>query len=108
MKVSPSFFQKVTSILVLAAMKAERELLSSCYTPKSLRVHLCGQSNSKKSAMVHNWAIHQQTFWSGIFGSSQPANETYGLEIVKLTVQNHCADMNFWCYDGNNQVRDRV
>lgn len=86
-------------------MKAEREILSSCYTPKSLRVHLCGQPNSKKSKMLKGWYDNQQLqFWSGLFGTTTPLIETYGLEILKLSVQNRIADMNFWCYDGINQV----
>ena len=86
-------------------MKAERELLSSCYTPKSLRIHLCGQTHSKKSNMLRGWYNNQQLqFWTGIFGTNSPPSDTYGLEILKLSVQNRVADMNFWCYDGVNQV----
>jgi hypothetical protein len=92
---------------VLAAMKAERELLSSCYTPKSLRVHLCGQQNAKKYCMLRGWFDSQQLpFWTGLFGPTVDTSENYGIELLKLSVLNHSAEMNFWCYDGQNQLHE--
>jgi hypothetical protein len=92
---------------VLASMKAERALLSSCYTPKSLRVHLCGQTNSKKYRMLRGWYDSQQLpFWTGIFGPSVDTSENYGIELLKLSLLNRSADMNFWCYDGQNQLHE--
>ena len=98
---------KWKEVEVRAAMKAEREFLSSCYTPKSLRIHLCGQTNSKKQRMLRGWYDHQQLpFWTGLFGSSANLTEVYGLEILQLSLQNRAADLNFWCYDGLNQLHE--
>jgi uncharacterized membrane protein YgcG len=119
---------------ICLAMKAEREFLSSCYTPQSLRIHLCGQTNSKKQQMLQGWETHQHHLpwvWSHLFRpSSSDLNEIYGLEIMKLTLQSPQRgtgagvgigtgagvgigagtgtgiELNVWCYDGFNQFHE--
>ena len=55
------------------SMQAERDLLASCYTPKIIRVNMCGEGSGRKRSMLRGWAKHQQqqlgAFWMNMFQS---------------------------------------
>ena len=55
----PTLQQKQEDII--STMKAEREVLTSCYTPTYLRVHLCGAESESKMKMLEGWSHGQQS-----------------------------------------------
>jgi hypothetical protein len=91
-------------------MQAERDLLASCYTPKTLRVHLCGQASAKKRDILRGWCRHQQqvmgSLWTSMFQSQVVDDDTPGLEISKVMLQNRSAEVCIWNYEGSNEVHD--
>ena len=115
-------------VAVLGAMAAERRLLSSCYTPRVLRVHMCGQLSAGKSAILRGWCQQQQqqigTFWMNMFQSQvrcaiitvpfcRPSflmylqtaeDDSPGVEVSRLLLQNRSADICVWNYEGSNEA----
>ena len=111
---------------ILCTMHAEREILTSCYTPNYLRVHVCGQDAPGKVKMLDRWTngkdsnresqTSNESFYSGFFSNNQSNEIVPGIgkrniylsekiNLVKKAVD-PALEIGIWNYEGGHDFHN--
>lgn len=113
---------------IINTMKTEREVLTSCYTPAYLRLHMCGQDSRAKLKLLQGWRQGQvkeqrdelaakSSFYSSIFSQNTTTHmDVPGvgkttvllkekINILKKTVD-PAVEVGIWSYDGGHDFQN--